>query len=325
MGTLQIYSLCGPGKLPTQAALNSPYATGISIRQSWEDIEASPGVYNFDYLDAAVAKVELSGKALMLRITHGGDHYPPWLLNAGAQYYETISNNPYQPQYGELHKLVLWWDPLYLQAAQALLSQVASRYSNTVEVFQLSVANSWTAEWNVYRQAGSDDVQELLGLGFTTDILLNAVKTIIRHAHQIFPVGEMAIDIGPTPAALTGLSDNYEPVRQLWTWLAVNYPGRFLYQANDLSLLTSAPSTPDKRWQVMLNVAPYLAAQHLWFVYGDTTYRMSGGDSSIPPANVLQGSIQNGVLYGTKWQEVYQVDVVNFPEVMAWASTVQIP
>src|SRR4029077_15947243 len=50
------------------------------------------------------------------------------------------------------------------------------------------------------------------------------------------------------------------------------------------------------------------AAQMLWFVSGDTTYRMNSGIPGDPQSILLQ-AITIGTHYGTQFQEIYEADL----------------
>jgi len=64
---------------------------------------------------------------------------------------------------------------------------------------------------------------------------------------------------------------------------------------------------------VWYNSQPAVAAQMLWFSYGDSTYRNNGG-TPCAPATSLQRSIDIGA--------AYEVDVLNLPAVITYAHSV---
>ena len=98
------------------------------------------------------------------------------------------------------------------------------------------------------------------------------------------------------------------------------HPGRILVQKNSLCAKVAAAPGIGTAFQTLWENQPN-AAQMLWFCYGDTTYRNNGG-IPIDPTNCLQQSIDTGVSYGTKFIEIYQVDVLNLPTVIDYAHSV---
>jgi hypothetical protein len=115
-------------------------------------------------------------------------------------------------------------------------------------------------------------------------------------------------------------SDRYLPVKLLHARRSTTLIERLSAQANDLSLRIPEPSSTHERWDVLETMAPAIGAQMLWYVYGDDTYRMSDGDSTLPRWQILRDAIARGLTYGTVYQEIYETDVVHYSNVMAWAA-----
>ena len=86
--------------------------------------------------------------------------------------------------------------------------------------------------------------------------------------------------------------------------------GRFITTKFSLSATTPDPSisTSLDNWQVLFDQCPNVSAQMLWYVSGDSTYRMNGG---VPDdeGTILLNAIIIGTHYGTQYQEIYEVDL----------------
>ena len=98
------------------------------------------------------------------------------------------------------------------------------------------------------------------------------------------------------------------------------WPGRLIVQKNDLSTFSPAYPGTNTIYDIMTESAPDIAGQMLFQCYGDSTYTVNKG-VPIDPALALTLSINNGVAYSEKYIEIYQVDVVNLPDVIAYAHT----
>lgn len=107
----------------------------------------------------------------------------------------------------------------------------------------------------------------------------------------------------------------------IWTRLQItcqtiiNYAttkyGRFVTQKNSLSATTDEPG-PDNadlfNWQVLFDQSPNVAAQMLWYVSGDTGYRMNGGLADNK-ATILLNAITVASHFGTQYVEIYEKDL----------------
>lgn len=308
---------------PTQQPIHSeilsnPNVYAVSLRQNWRAIERTQGQYDWTYLDAEIARAVAAGKRVMLRLVMGGTNVPDWLFAAGVATYTTIDPQPYRQTYGQPVEVAIWWDALYLAQARALLEVAGQRYADRVDILAVPLANTFTAEWNVYVNTDDGDDVELLQAGYSDDVLVTACHALLTAASIAFPTSRLTVAIGPTARQLTG-SDRYRPVKLLWDRASSLHP-RLYYQANDLSMFTPNLSAPDARWTILIERRPYLAAQMLWYVYGDQTYRMNDGVAYSPAFEILKTAISNGVAAGTRWQEIYEEDIRQYRQVIQWAA-----
>ena len=143
--------------------------------------------------------------------------------------------------------------------------------------------------------------------GYTTELMVNAGETIIDATMAAFPnqnvvmaIGRGAGDLDPTLDYLSETVVDY----------ATTTYGRFITTKYSLSATTADPAVDTSlvNWQVLFDQCPNVAAQMLWNVSGDTTYRMNGG---IPgdKQTILLNAITIGAHYGTQYQEIYEVDL----------------
>lgn len=310
---MEIISLTATSTRVDPAVLAAPHVHIVSVRTRWVDIQPEAHQMVWDYLDREVDRVVRAGKQVAIRVVHGGRNVPPWVLSAGAQHYWATDPQGNRATQGATYPITVWWDAIYLDAVQHLIAAAGVRYAGAVTHVAVPVANTWTGEWNVY-QDPEDSPETLVRLGYTNETLVHACVTLLDAYRAAFPLARLAYAIGPTPAALTG-GDRYAPVKTLLSQRPAVH-----IQANDLSNTTAPPHLANERWSVIADAAPRCGAQMLWHVYADQTYRMNGGHYSETRCPVLKGAIQRGREYGTQYQEIYEVDIVQYPQIMAWAA-----
>src|SRR5207247_1559461 len=117
-------------------------------------------------------------------------------------------------------------------------------------------------------------------VGYTSALMLDAGKQIIDATMAAFPNQYVALAISDD--GHVGATGNLDPTA---TYLAQNaiatahasWPGRLVVQINSLSTLNPVSPAPDNApWNVLWNAQPAVAAQMLWWCYGDSTYKENG-------------------------------------------------
>jgi hypothetical protein len=304
-------------KLPPQdEVLDDPNVDGVTVRLNWADLEPIEGQYDFSYLDTTLASVNAAGKKALLRImTQGGK--PAWVTtavkNAGGLFFSFTSK-------GKQTSIPVFWDPTFLAKKVAMIQALGAHLTNTpgLAIVVASFANASSEDWNVPHT--STDIAQWQRLGYTSDKLVGAGHTIIDATMAAFPNQFVTLAVAgngtkldkPNPdptyyVATTVINDE----RALW-------PGRLIVQKNDLSTFIPVYPGTDTIYDIMTDSVPDIAGQMLFQCYGDSTYKVNKG-IPIDPALALTLSINNGLAYGEKYIEIYQVDVVQMPDVIAYA------
>ena len=311
-----VFSIANLGLPPQDEVLDDPNVDGVTVRLNWSDLEPTEGQYDFSYLDTTLASVNAAGKKALLRIMTQGAK-PAWVTtavkNAGGLFFSFTSK-------GKATSIPVFWDPTFLAKKTAMIQALGAHLTNTpgLAIVVASFANATSEDWNVPHT--STDITQWQSLGYTSDKLVGAGHTIIDATMAAFPNQFVTLAVAgngpkldkPNPdptyyVANTVIADE----RALW-------PGRLIVQKNDLS--TFIPEYPGTGtiYDIMTDSAPDIAGQMLFQCFGDPTYKVNKG-VPIDPGLALTLSINNGVAYGEKYIEVYQVDVVNLPDVIAYA------
>ena len=319
-----VFSLVKAGSNPDASTLANGNVDGISLRQAWSELEPSDGVYNWAYLDAQLSRVQAAGKEISLRIGTGGDNIPAWILNAVRS---TGGNTFTFSDSDGRHTIPVYWDPTFVAKKQAMIQAVGARYGSNpaLKVFSTAIANASSDDWSVPHNNTVDAgyaISEVLrwqNAGYTSQKLIDAGRAVIDTTMRAFPRQLVALPINSNGNALDyPQDDNYVSdsiianARNAWG------TARLIVAKNSLSAKTPPATAASGSWSVLENNRPAVAGQALWFSFGDRTYRNNGG-TPCSAATSLQRLVDTGVTYGMGYIELYEVDVINQPSVIAYA------
>jgi hypothetical protein len=289
--------------------LNDMRIVGLDVVDKWADVEATEGVYDWSSLDSELAKAEAHGKKVLFGIVSGGLNVPDWLLThyPNIQTFRFTDTNPYHSTYGQQLTIPIFWDPTFLAKKIALIQAMGTRFSghSSIVVVGCAFANATTEDWNI--PGAPEDVTNLLAAGYTTERMIDIGKTVVDTTMAAFPNQNITMSIARTPNGLDPDPDSLG--RSVVDYATTTY-GRFITAKYSLAANTPDPATDTSlyNWQVFFNQCPNVSTQMLWFVSGDTTYRMNAGTPGTP-GTVLLDAITIGAHYGTQFQEIYETDL----------------
>jgi len=304
-----IISLPPPGTNFPDQILNDSRVVGLDVVDQWPDVEPTEGVFDWSSLDSEVAQAVAHGKKIIFAVASGGVKVPDWLLAnyPDIQTFSFIDTNPYSPTYGQPLTIPVFWDPIFLAKTKALIQAAGARYAAnpSIVVVGCSFANCLGGDWNIPNSP--EDIANWLAAGYTSELMVNAGETIIDATMAAFPNQNVAFRIGLG-------SPDLDPTVTYLAETIVDYAtttyGRFITVKDALAAYTPDPSTVLFDWLTLFNQCPNVAAQMLWNVSGDNTYRMNKG----VPGNkqtILLNAITIGTRYGTQYQEIYEADLMD--------------
>jgi hypothetical protein len=313
----------GTGRDPL--VYSDPDVDGVSVRQSWGELEPAEEVFDWSYLDEVTAMAAAAGKAVLLRIgTGGGDialggSCPTWVMDAVAAEPLPDSQKFYTFNDGERSvTIAVFWDPVWLEKKTAMIAAVGARYSNNpaVKIVGVSFANANSEDWAVPHTAAETDAW--LAAGYTSEKMIAAGMQIIdatmeafRNQHATLAVAGNGPRLDPDP--------DYVAANAVLNAHA-SWPGRLIVQKNSLATHIAAAPGTGTRWELLWNSRPNVAGQMIYWCYGDPTYRVNDG-IPIDPSVALANSVDKGVAYGMNYIEIYRTDVVNLPAATHYAHT----
>jgi hypothetical protein len=311
-----VFSLSNTDRIANETVLNNPDVTAISIRQGWASLEPTEGVFDWTFLDSEVARAAAAGKQVMLRI--GTQTFKPaWVItaieNEGGTFFTFLDN-------GVRTTIPVFWDPTWLAKKTAMITALGAHFTDNpaVTVVVASFANCCSEDWSVPHTP--PDIRRWLALGYTSEKMLEAGRTIIDATMAAFPNQYVTLAVGGTGE---GHGIDLDPTNDYVARNAVlnaraSWPGRLFVQRNSLSTCIPAAPGTDTLYEMIWDFQPLVGGQMLFPCVNDPTYRVNCG-VPIDPAVALTESVDNGVSYGMKFIEIYQTDVINLPTVITYA------
>ena len=304
-----IISMAPAGSNYPDQILNDSRIMGLDVVDQWPDVEPTEGVYDWSSLDSEVAQAVAHGKKIIFAVASGGVKVPDWLLAnyPDIQTFTFIDTNPYSPTYGQQLTIPVFWDPIFLAKTTALIQAAGARYAAnpSIVVVGCSFANCLGGDWNI--PSSPQDIANWLAAGYTSELMVNTGEMIIDATMAAFPNQNVVLRIG---LGAPGLDPSVTYLAETVVDYATTTYGRFITAKDALAAYTPDPSTVLFDWLTLFNQCPNVAAQMLWNVSGDSTYRMNGG---VPgnPATILLNAVTIGTRYGTQYQEIYEADLMD--------------
>ena len=316
-----VFSLSNTDRIANEIVLNNPDVTGISIRQSWANLEPSEGVFDWTFLDSEVARAAAARKRVMLRIGTQAAK-PAWVTaavrNAGGTFF-TFDDN------GVLTTIPVFWDPTFLAKKTAMITALGAHFTNNraVTIVVASFANCCSEDWGVPHTP--PEIARWLALGYTSERMIEAGRTIIDATMTAFPNQYVTLAVGGNGE---GHGTDLDPTddyvaRNAMLNARASWPGRMFAQKNTLSTcIPPAPGT-DSQYEMIWDFQPLVGAQMFYPCVNDPAYRANCG-VPIDPAIALTESVDAAISYGVKFIEIYQIDVINLPGAITYAHDVLV-
>lgn len=182
----------------------SPDIDGVVISAPWNDIEPSPGVYDWTLVDTEIKRAVANGKKITIAI-HTGVWTPSWLFaapyNVAHDTFYFSSSNGADGKPCTAYTMPAPWDSTYesqyaqvVQAYANHLKSIPGAYDAVTRV-KLSGINTISVELHLGYCSNSDGLSRWQTLGYTPDKLIAAAKALAGSVNQAFPDKVLSLDI----------------------------------------------------------------------------------------------------------------------------------
>jgi hypothetical protein len=164
-------------------ALNNPLMSGVAAQIDWRDIESVQGNPDWSRLDGLFAAAESSKKWLQLLI-FPGFFSPGWALE-GAE--TDLFPIQYGPGHGEVAKLPMPWDRVYLGRWFAFLKQLSDRYGRSPAFRLIGAAGPTSVSAEMSLPVKPPAVAKWLNHSYTPRKYLEAWEKVFQVYAEDFP------------------------------------------------------------------------------------------------------------------------------------------
>jgi hypothetical protein len=305
----KIFSLLGYG-VPTESLLQNESVSGISIRASWNAIEAQEGIFDWGAIDNLISQADMYGKKVSITIIPGIDA-PEWVYDKGAKKFDFINRNSWLPSYGEEMYCPMPWDDIFLTSWENFIKAFATKYEQNPTVSWIRITgpmNTVTAEWNLQsiedweKYEGTEDE-------FSDAKLIAAIKTVIDKFALEFQTKLLSIAIAKTK--ITDTRPFLTAATEITDYGFAIYPDRFNFQVNGWKNNLPDPAVSVTDTELIKEYAPSVGAQMVWSATDDPYCRMNNKIEPCNPYTSLAGAVETAIDYNLSFLEIYAEDVVN--------------
>ena len=220
-------------------AISNANCDGVRWLLRWSDVEATPDIYTWQYLDDAVALAAANNKKCGISINAGKD-CPAWLYAApyNAQFY-TMQDTP--EAIGR--RIPVPGDPVFTTRWQKFITDFGARYDSNPAVSYVIIAGIGNHdEWDI--APGPLDTAALGSTQAEVDAWKSSSKQIIDFYMSAFPnttvMGYPVSPFDPSNAA----EDPATSMREVSDYAANTYDCRFGYTVAPLQSSTTTSNYP---------------------------------------------------------------------------------
>jgi hypothetical protein len=154
-------------------ALKNPNITGFVYRDRWYEMQPAPGKFNFSRLDKFLDELETTNQTFKLTV-FTGSRAPSWLESKGVKFTSFKQSNPERPDFGQVVKLPVPYDPELLKYYADFVAKLADKYDKNprLQTFAVGGPTRDSLEFHLW-----DDLEKLPG--YSHDKLKEAWRTAI--------------------------------------------------------------------------------------------------------------------------------------------------
>lgn len=301
----------GSANLPLpQSVYNLTNINGVAVRIRWENLEISPGIFDWTFLDGEIQKARNGNKKISISILAA----PAWLKTSlGAETYQYLDENKFHATYGDTLSGYITWDPIYVARLKSLIMALSEKYESEEVISYFNLVSGQMSR-NL-----PDTIVDVMGkhpfheaYDYVPDTLVKKMKEVLDVYMTAFPATPLwsTIDYQTFEPLATGHAKNYV-AHQYATYGIATYPDRFGVWREDLSGCNPKISTlqPSSHWYIMKENPCRSGAQMLWSVQDGPDRMNQCNISPNTEIQVLDSAIRKGLFMGMRYLEIYGADI----------------
>lgn len=272
--------------IPAIAALE--HVDGVLVRVAWEDIETSPGVYDWSLIDGQIQAAQSYGIKISLAVVNGLVA-PDWLPAMGTQMFDYTFHKSQE-------SIPVPWDATFQSRWTQFIADFGARYANEDTISLVYVTNSSSNGFEMQLPRSPTDTINWMNIGYTDALYADSWKVAMDAFAQALPNHALAHEVHPVLGSDAVAIDVYNHARAnhgermgvLAAWWMVHnaidvYPGMF-------EILQDASQQSHSEVQVANS-------------YTNTPERFSDEG--------YQGEIDLAIDSGVRYMEVWNSDLLN--------------
>jgi hypothetical protein len=310
MGHSGVYYL-GTANIPiSTTSYSNPDISGVVVRFKWNDVEPTPGNFNWTYVDSEISKAITYNKKVSLQPLDK----PGWLASIGAQQYYYIDKNTAHSTYGQALSEVIPWDSTYVSRYKIFLQNLSDKYANNSVVTYVN-----TIGGNFSRGLPDTVITNVTTLtkqafwkayNYNADSLGHLMNQMTDLYMSLFPNTPLwcSVDYVTFQPNATGQSRNY--LATIYCNYGIkNYSNRFGLFREDISACNPPVINPTSHWYIMQQNPCRTGAQMLWNVQDGPIRMNQCGVMPNTKVAVLDSAVNKGLSFGMRYLEIYGVDI----------------
>lgn len=288
------------GRALNENILRAPYLAGVLVRVPWKDIEPVEGQYDWSYLHREINLAQRYGKKVALAVI-SGPSTPDWVYQAGAESYAFTLMNPHSPRGGLNEQIPLPWDPVFLAKWSRTIVALGKEFGQNPAISLVHVTGSSKNGFELQlpddnpMRTPANSPRPWVARGFDNRKFVRAWTQIIDVFGRSFPNKYLDIEVHP----ILGESG---PASELVAYGFKQYGTRFGAFG---AWLSGRNLAWDKDIQVVMKNQCQRSFCNYQLIANGTRQSHRLGEGG------LIGTIQSGIAQGSRYFEVWEVDVKN--------------
>jgi hypothetical protein len=270
---------------------------GVSLRGPWTEEEPEEKRFHWTF-DGDVAQARQLGKQVILRVSPAQP--PAWVFRAGARAFTFTDANPHHKTRGDVQRMAIPWDPVFLAKWTAFIQAFGRRYDNESSVVLIQMAGANKHGGEMHLPSTKTDKENWKKAGYSKEKLVQSYRTIIDAYDQAFPNKLLALDVSPTV-----FKDG--AVEEIAAYASSKLGRRFCIQHNALAAKTNEQGAPMHQLVRSFEGRATLGYQLLCSATGKGAFTEDGKRFG----GTLKSAFDIGLRGGASYFEIYTADLEN--------------